>query len=137
MGSLYSLSPVCMNYRQTARKPARQQVHEALSLVEAGGCDLYSYACVCMLIYVQACVLYMGLFVVWCGCEEIGDDAQVLVCSCIRELSSELEYDDIDLMATSNCLIQLNIYSRTEFKRVFAGPPHCMSITQPYAGLDD
>lgn len=52
MGSLYSLSPVCMNYRQTARKPARQQVHEALSLVEAGGCDLYSYACVCMLIYV-------------------------------------------------------------------------------------
>ena len=56
MGSLYSLSPVYMNYRQTARKPARQQAHEALSLVEAGGCDLYAYACVCMLIYVWVCV---------------------------------------------------------------------------------
>ncbi len=57
MGSLYSLSAVCMEYRQTAWKTARQQVHEeALSLAQAGRCDLYAYTCVCMLIYVWVCV---------------------------------------------------------------------------------
>lgn len=55
MGSLYSLSPVHMDCRQTARKPARQQEHEALSLVKAGGCDLYADACDRMLIYVWVC----------------------------------------------------------------------------------
>lgn len=61
MGSLYSLSPVHMDCRQTARKPARQQEHEALSLVKAGGCDLYADACDCMLIYVWVCFFVHGL----------------------------------------------------------------------------
>lgn len=51
MGSLYSLSPVYMNYRNRARKPACQQIHEALSMVKGGGCDLCVCTCVCMLIY--------------------------------------------------------------------------------------
>lgn len=77
MGSLYSLSPVCMNYRQTARKPARQQVHEALSLVEAGGCDLYSYACVCMLIYVY-------MFCTWaCLLSGVGVRKSVMMHRCL------------------------------------------------------
>lgn len=51
MGSLYSLSPVYMNYRHRAKKPACQQIHEALSMVKGGGCDLSVCTCVCMLIY--------------------------------------------------------------------------------------
>lgn len=60
MGSLYSLSPVYMNYRHTARKPAHQQ-HEAICMVKAGGCDPCVCACVCMLtdvwVCAQACLL--------------------------------------------------------------------------------
>lgn len=85
MGSLYSLSAVYMTYRHTARKPACQQIHEALSIVEGGGCDPCVCVCVCMLIYVWVC-LCMGSFVVWCGCEDIGNDARfssAALCACL------------------------------------------------------
>lgn len=52
MGSLYSLSPVYMNCKHTARKPAHQKIHEGLSMVKADGCDPCVCACVCMFIYV-------------------------------------------------------------------------------------
>lgn len=72
---VYSLLPVCVcTFRKTVGKPARQQIHEALSVVKADGRDPGVCACVRTLICVWVCVgvcLCMDLFVYWCGCDDM------------------------------------------------------------------
>lgn len=91
MGSLYSLSPVYTNYKHIARKPARQQIHEALSKIKGGWCDL----CLCMCLHAQLCeavCLCKVFFVVCCGCKDTRDDGRCLsaalcvsLCICVFE----------------------------------------------------